>query len=66
MLQKFLLWYNALTEAQKKEILDYLYNNDIKSLNEGLFTGPFAKLEKGLFTGPIGSQKVCPTCKRPY
>ena len=66
MVQKFLLWYNALTEAQKKEILDYIFNNEIKPLNEGVFTGPNTKLEKGLFTGPISSGNVCPTCKRPY
>ncbi|NOW94174.1 hypothetical protein FHW89_000821 [Mucilaginibacter sp. SG564] len=66
MIQKFLLWYNALTEAQQKEILDYIFNNQIKSLNEGLYTGPSTRLEKGLFTGPLSSQNGCPTCKRPF
>lgn len=66
MVQKFLTWYNALPDAQQKEILDYLFNNEIKSLNEGLFSGPMGKLEKGLFTGPVNSQNTCPTCRRPY
>ncbi len=65
MIQTFESWYQQLTQTQQKELLDYIYNNKIRSLNEGYFSGPIGKLEKGLFTGPIGSQNVCPTCGKP-
>jgi hypothetical protein len=66
MIQTFNTWYNKLTEAQQKELLDYIFNKKITLLNEGLFTGPIGKLEKGLFTGPINAtSKTCPTCGKP-
>ncbi|OFY26902.1 MAG: hypothetical protein A2275_02030 [Bacteroidetes bacterium RIFOXYA12_FULL_35_11] len=59
-------WFNNLSEVQQKELLDHIFNNKIKSLNEGYFSGPIPNLIKGIFTGPIGlSGDVCPTCKRP-
>ncbi|HNY45109.1 MAG TPA: hypothetical protein PLG11_07545 [Bacteroidales bacterium] len=64
MIETFEKWYNSLTDAQQKELLDHIFNKKIKSLNEGLFVGPIGKLEKGLFTGPISSQRICPTCGR--
>ena len=66
MIETFDTWYNKLTEAQQKELLDHIFNKKIKSLNEGLFTGPIGKLEKGLFTGPISAaSRTCPTCGKP-
>ena len=65
MIETFENWYKGLTEDQKKQLLDYIFNNKIKSLNEGFFSGNIGKLEKGLFSGPISSQRVCPTCGKP-
>lgn len=65
MIETFEKWYQNLTASQQKELLDYIFNNKIKSLNEGFFSGPIGKLEKGLFTGPISSQRFCPTCGKP-
>ena len=62
MIEIFENWYKTLTDSQQKELLDYIYNKKITSLNEGFFSGPVAKLEKGLFTGPYSSRGVCPTC----
>ena len=64
MIETFEKWYNNLTYAQQKELMDYIFNKKIKPLNEGFFTGPIVNLNKGIFTGPIGSERVCPTCKR--
>ena len=65
MKEKILLMYNALSEADKKAVLDYFFNNEITKLNEGVFSGPLGKLEKGLFSGPVSGQTGCPTCRRP-
>lgn len=66
MIETFNNWFNKLTDAQQKEILDHVFNKKILSINEGLFTGPIGKLEKGLFTGPINAtSKNCPTCGKP-
>jgi len=63
MVEKFKLWYNALNENDKKEIIQYiLKDGNIQSLNEGYFTGPSTKIEKGLFTGPISSSQKCRLC----
>ena len=65
MIETFETWYKGLTDDQRKQLLDYIFNNKIKSLNEGFFAGNIGKLEKGLFSGPISSQRVCPTCGKP-
>jgi len=65
MIETFENWYKGLTEDQKKQLLDYIFNNKIKSLNEGFFAGNIGQLEKGLFSVPISSQKICPTCGKP-
>jgi len=65
MIETFENWYNSLSSDQKKYLLDYIFNNKIKPINEGFFAGNIGKLEKGLFSGPISSQKVCPTCGKP-
>lgn len=62
MIEIFENWYKNLTDEQKKQLLDYIFNNKIKPLNEGFFAGNIGILTKGLFSGPIGSQRVCPTC----
>lgn len=62
MIETFENWYKGLTEDQKKQLLDYIFNNKIKSLNEGFFAGNIGKLDRELFSGPISSQRVCPTC----
>jgi hypothetical protein len=65
MFETFENWYKGLTDDQKKHLLDYIFNNKIKSLNEGFFAGNIGSLEKGLFSGPITTQRVCPTCGKP-
>ncbi|MEZ5044731.1 MAG: hypothetical protein R2828_32845 [Saprospiraceae bacterium] len=63
MIEIFETWYRTLSEDQKKQLLDYIFNNKIKTINEGFFAGNIGKLERGLFSGPISSsQRVCPTC----
>lgn len=63
MVEKFKLWYNALNDNDKKEIVNYILNSEnIQSLNEGFYTGPSKKIDKGLFTGPLSSSSKCPTC----
>ncbi|WP_299104085.1 hypothetical protein [uncultured Tenacibaculum sp.] len=62
MVEKFKLWYNALNENEKKEIIQYILNNNIQSTNEGYFTGPSTNIEKGLFTGPTSSSQKCRLC----
>jgi len=65
MLQKFKMFYNSLNEADRKAIIEYLFNNELDNISEGYNTGPFGKIEKGLFTGAVGTAKRCPTCHRP-
>jgi len=62
MIETFENWYKNLSDDQKKQLLDYIFNNKIKPINEGFFAGNIGILTKGLFSGPIGSQRVCPTC----
>lgn len=63
MVEKFKLWYNALNDNDKKEIVKYILNSEnIESLNEGFYTGPSKNIEKGLYTGPMNTSQKCPTC----
>lgn len=63
MLEKFKMFFNALSKEDKRQAVDYiLQSQDLRSLNEGLFTGPSNTIEKGLFSGPINSNGKCKVC----
>jgi hypothetical protein len=67
MIEIFEKWFTGLTESQKSELIKYIAENKITSLNEGYFSGPSAggEITKGLFSGPASSQRSCPVCKKP-
>lgn len=61
--------FQNLSETEQKELIDHIFKNHIKSLNEGYFVGPFNKaVNKGLNLGPIPTSlhhsNCCPTCGR--
>jgi hypothetical protein len=60
MIEKFENWYKTLSNEQKLKLLDHIFNNKIKPLNEGIFSGPVTKI----FAGPAPSKNICPLCKR--
>lgn len=63
MLEKFKLFFNALSASDKEQAIKYiLQSQDIQSLNEGLFTGPSKDIEKGYFSGPVSSSSKCKHC----
>jgi hypothetical protein len=63
MLEKFKLFFEALNQEDKDEAIRYILNSqNIKSLNEGIYTGPSKTIEKGLYTGPSSSIEKCRLC----
>ena len=63
MLEKFKLFFNSLSSADREEALQYILKKQNKSsLNEGLYTGPSSTIEKGLYTGPSNSRIKCKLC----
>lgn len=58
-------WFNGLSQKEKQELLDHLFNKRFVQVNEGFFAGPTGDLVKGMFAGPsASSQGRCPTCGR--
>jgi hypothetical protein len=63
MLEKFKLFFNSLNSSDKEEAIRYVLNSqNLKSLNEGFYTGPSKTIEKGLYTGPTSSNEKCKLC----
>lgn len=59
MLQKFKLFFDTLSPAEKSEAIKYIQS---LSANEGFYTGPSQDIHKGLYTGPMSSSGKCPKC----
>ena len=59
-------WFDKLTDAEKREVLEFLYGKSL--LKKGLYTGPYpGQIQEGLHTGPVpASTASCPSCGRPY
>lgn len=65
VIQKFDAWYEGLTRAEKKELIDHIFSKQLKEISEGVYAGPSGTFVKGLFAGPSGtSQGRCPMCGR--
>lgn len=63
MLEKFKLFFNSLNQSDKEDAIRYVLNSqNLKSLNEGFYTGPSKTIEKGLYTGPSSSSEKCRLC----
>lgn len=64
MLEKFKLFFNALSPEEKKQAVDYiLQSQGIKPLNEGFYSGPSRDtIEKGLYSGPVNTNGKCKLC----
>jgi hypothetical protein len=59
-------WFDKLTDAEKLEVLRFLYGRGL--LRKGMYTGPYpGQVQEGLHTGPVPkSVSACPACGRPY
>jgi len=63
MLEKFKLFFDSLNPNDKEDAIRYVLNSqNIKSSNEGFYTGPSKTIEKGLYTGPSSSSEKCRLC----
>lgn len=63
MLEKFKLFFDSLNPNDKENAIRYVLNSqNLKSLNEGFYTGPSKTTEKGLYTGPSSSSEKCRLC----
>ncbi len=63
MLEKFKLFFDSLNQSDKEDAIRYVLNSqNLKSLNEGFYTGPSKTIEKGLYTGPSSSSEKCRLC----
>ena len=63
MLEKFKLFFDSLNPNDKEDAIRYVLNSqNLKSLNEGYFTGPGKNIEKGFYTGPSNTNEKCKLC----
>ena len=65
-------WFAKLSEAEKKEVLKFLYGKALqtKQLTEGVYCGPAPELAtRGLFCGPAPTSQDtsrCSACGRAF
>ncbi len=63
MIEKFKLFFDSLSENDKREAIRYVISSqNLKSLNEGFYTGPSKTIEKGFYTGPSNTNEKCKLC----
>jgi len=62
--QKFDSWFDGLTRAEKKELLDHIFREKLDLICEGVYAGPSGTFVKGFFAGPSSSSGRCPMCGR--